>query len=222
MCECGACVIEHTWRSEDNFVELVAPWCAVPSCCCDETLYPKDNLERKVHMAHTFRSLSVLSWGESGRNLKQRPWKNTTFWLNHRLMLSGLGPATSVNSKDSLPQACAQVRLLQPRLPSRVTLGYVKLTVKAVRPGGFWRLTRVLGPVPGWTILGPHLGHLDNTAAGDRSVRVLILLFSHTEHWQSPLFSLAKSCAVFWLRGFIYLSAYLFIYFGFSRLGFSV
>lgn len=159
-------------------------------CCSFLLLWwntlPKDNLERKVHMARTFRSLSVLSWGESGRNLKQRPWKNTTFWLTHRLMLSGLGPATSVNSKDSLPQTCAQVRLLQPRLPSRVTLGYVKLTVKAVRPGGFWRLTRVLGPVPSWTILGPHLGHLDNTAAGDRSVRVLILLFSHTEHLVVP------------------------------------
>lgn len=116
----------------------------------------KSSLEKeKVYLTHTHRSKSITegSWGKEGK--QKQAWMggiNTAFHftdsfthsqlpIQPRITCPGngvthsrLGPPMSVNNRDNPPQIYPQVCFILTtslNIPSQVTLGHVKLIIKA-------------------------------------------------------------------------------------------
>jgi hypothetical protein len=114
-CEVGTYAITHSWRSEDNFVKLF--FSLQLAVAVVKHSDKKQYGEEWVYLVYTFRSQrkcegkSSIGERSQGKDLKQKPRRNTTFWLTYRLMLSALGPPTLINNQDSFLQTCPQANL---------------------------------------------------------------------------------------------------------------
>ena len=55
------------------------PWllCQFAFCCCDKTLTKWNLREKSISLIYRLEPIK----GSQGRNSRQRPWKNTSYWL---------------------------------------------------------------------------------------------------------------------------------------------